>query len=225
MEEYNIFWIAIILVFAVGLIVQAMLNIKFKKYSKVPCALSGAEIARKMLAEHGITDVTVTSVSGRLTDHYDPRDKTINLSEEVFDAHTLAAAAIAAHETGHAIQHATGYAPLRFRSAMVPVVTFCDKAVMWVILAGLIIFSITPALFWCGIVLFAATTFFSFATLPVEIDASRRAVLWLETTRITDYETSKLASSALRWAAYTYVVAAISSLLSLLYYIALGRNR
>lgn len=214
-----------IAVMVLSFIVQTVLNSKFDKYSQIGCPLTGAEIAHRMLLDNGIRDVSVTSVPGRLTDHYNPQDKTINLSEDVFSGRSIAAAAVAAHETGHAIQHAKGYAPVKLRSALVPVVSFCNKAVTWVLLLGCIILTITPSVLYLGIALFAMTTLFSFVTLPVEVDASRRAVQWLENTGITTYETTEMASDALHWAAYTYVIAALGSLATLLYYIGLSRSR
>ena len=178
-----------------------------------------------MLAQNGIDDVTVQSVSGRLTDHFDPRSKTINLSEGVYDGASVAACAVAAHETGHAIQHAQGYAPLRLRSALVPVVTFANNTVQWVLLGGVLLIDVFPTLLWIGIALFAMTTFFSVVTLPVEINASQRAVQWLEHSGIVDATTRPMAVDALKWAAYTYVIAALGSLATLFYYISLGNSR
>lgn len=208
-------------------VIQAMLKSRFAKYSKVPTlnGMSGAEVARKMLNEHGIYDVQVTCIAGQLTDHYNPQTKTVNLSESVYGQRNIAAAAVAAHECGHVIQHATGYAPLRLRSALVPVVSFASNFVQWILLLGILLIQITPALLWVGIAMFATTTFFSFVTLPVEINASQRAVRWLESAGITNYETKPLAIDALRWAAYTYVVAAISSLATLIYYISIANRR
>lgn len=208
-----------------GLIVQMTLNSKFNKYSKVAIGMSGAEVAMKMLHDNGIYDVKVVPTKGMLTDHYNPATKTVNLSEGVYNQRSIAAAAVAAHETGHAVQHATGYAFLKMRSALVPVVNFSANIVQWVLLIGLIVFNVFPGLFWCGIALFALTTLFSFVTLPVEINASSRAVKWLDAAGITDYETRPKAVDALKWAAYTYVVAALSSLATLLFYIGIARNR
>lgn len=220
-------WLIIIAVMVLSWIIQQMLNIKFNKFSKVPTPgrMTGADIARKMLADNGIHDVQVACIPGRLTDHYDPSKKLVNLSESVYSQSSIAAAAVAAHETGHAIQHAVGYAPLRLRSALVPVVTFANNTVQWVLLAGCLLISITDKLLWLGIALFAMTTLFSFITLPVEINASRRAVKWLENSRITDGETTPMAASALKWAAYTYVIAALGSLATLFYYISIAGNR
>lgn len=220
-------YLIIILVMAASWIIQAVLNSKFNKYSKVASShgMTGADIARKMLADNGITDVTVQSVAGRLTDHYNPQDKTVNLSQGVYDSASIAACAVAAHETGHAIQHARGYAPLRLRSALVPVVSFANNTVQWLLLAGILLLNIFPGVLWAGIALFALTVFFSFVTLPVEINASSRAVEWLDTTGITNVETTPMAKDALKWAAYTYVIAAIGSLATLLYYIGIANNR
>ena len=220
-------WLLMIVVMILSFIVQAMLKSRFAKYSKVPTSngMTGAEIARKMLLDNGITDVQVTCIPGQLTDHYNPQTKTVNLSESVYGQRSVAAAAVAAHECGHVIQHAKGYLPLKMRSAMVPVVSFSNNIVQWVLLAGLLIVQFTPALLWLGIALFAMSTIFSFVTLPVEINASQRAVNWLEGAGITTYETKPMAVDALRWAAYTYVIAAIGSLATLLYYIGIADRR
>jgi len=216
-----------ILVMILSFIVQTMLKSRFAKYSKVPTTtgLTGAEVARKMLLDNGITDVQITCIPGQLTDHYNPQTKTVNLSEAVYGQRSVAAAAVAAHECGHVIQHATGYAPLKLRSAMVPMVSFSNNIVQWVLLAGIMIVQVTPALLWLGIALFAFSTLFSFVTLPVEVNASQRAVNWLESAGITNYETRPMAIDALRWAAYTYIIAAIGSLATLLYYIGIADRR
>lgn len=214
-----------IAVMVLSMIVQNMLQSRFRKYSEVPVGLTGAEVASRMLAAHGIRDVKVVSISGKLTDHYDPTTKTVNLSEDVYFGRSVAAAAVAAHECGHVVQHATGYAPLQMRSALVPVVSFSNSIVSWVLLAGVLLINIFPSLIWIGIGLFAMTTLFSFITLPVEINASSRAVNWLENAGIVSYETRPMATDALRWAAYTYVIAAIGSLATLLYYISLASRR
>ena len=218
-------WLLLIGAMILSLIIQQMLKSRFNRYSKVGINLSGAEIARKMLADNGIHDVEVTCVPGTLTDHYNPSTKTVNLSEAVYGQRNIAAAAVAAHECGHVIQHAKGYAPLKMRSALVPIVSFASNTVQWVLLLGVLLIAITPALLWAGIALFALTTLFSFITLPVEINASRRAVAWLENAGITTYETKPMASEALMWAAGTYVIAAISSLGTLLYYISIAMSR
>ncbi len=215
----TIYWVIFIGIALLSWIVSASLERKFKRYSRVGLPLTGKEVAEKMLRDNGITDVRVTCIQGRLTDHYNPTDKTVNLSEGVYSSASVAAAAVAAHECGHAVQHATEYAPLRLRSALVPVVEFSSKWVMWVLLAGMLLINIFPYLLEIGIGLFALTTLFAFVTLPVEIDASRRAIAWLEIAGITDRDTTPMAASALRSAAYTYVVAALSSLATLFYYI------
>ena len=214
-------------VMVLSFIIQQVLQSKFNKYSKVPSphGLTGADIARLMLERNGINNVTVQSVAGKLTDHFNPQDMTVNLSEGVYDSPSIAAIAVAAHETGHAIQHAKGYGPLRLRTALVPVVSFANKTVQWVLLAGIILIQFTPSLLYLGIALFAMTTLFSFVTLPVEINASLRAVAWLESAGIVDGSTKPMAADALKWAAYTYVIAAIGSLATLLYYIAIANNR
>lgn len=219
-------WILFIGIMVLGLIVQGVLQSKFSKYSKVPLpsGMSGAEVAQKMLHDNGIYDVKVVPAQGMLTDHYNPATKTVALSEGVYSSRSVAAAAVAAHECGHAVQHAMGYAPLKMRSALVPVVSFASNIVQWVLLIGIIVFSSFPQLLWIGIGLFALTTLFSFVTLPVEINASQRAIAWLDNTGITDYETRPMAVDALRWAAYTYVVAALGSLATLLYYIGIARR-
>ena len=198
---------------------------KFKKYSQVPLRLTGKEVAEKMLRDHGITDVQVVSTPGQLTDHYNPTTKTVNLSEAVYSQANVAAAAVAAHECGHAVQHQVEYAPLGLRSALVPVVSFASRWVTWVILAGIIFIETLPQLLWAGIGLYGVITLFSFVTLPVEIDASRRAVDWLQESGITQGETTEMASSALHSAAYTYVVAALGSLATLVYYILVADRR
>lgn len=208
-----------------SLLVQSMMKRRFDKYSEVPIGITGAEVASRMLAAHGIRDVNIVSISGKLSDHYDPTTRTVNLSEEVYYGRSVAAAAVAAHECGHVVQHATGYAPLKMRSALVPVVSFSSNIVSWVLLAGVLMINIMPSLLWIGIGLFALTTLFSFVTLPVEINASARAVAWLENASIVNYETKPMAIDALKWAAYTYVIAAISSLATLLYYISIANRR
>ena len=222
---YSFAWIMIIVVMVLSLLVQTTLNSRFKKYSKIPISASGAEVSAKMMEDNGISDVRIGSVNGQLTDHYNPADKTINLSDSVFAQRNIAAAAVAAHETGHCLQHAQGYGPLKLRSAMVPVVSFANNTVQWVLLAGVLFINIFPNLIWIGIGLFALTTIFSFVTLPVEIDASRRAITWLENSGLTTYETLPLAKDALKWAAYTYVIAALGSLATLFYYIGVASNR
>ncbi len=177
-----------------------------------------------MLNDHGIYDVKVVPTRGMLTDHFNPQTKTVALSEGVYASRSIAAAAVAAHECGHAVQHAYGYAPLRMRSALVPVVNFASNIVQWVILLGVLMIKSAPGLLWFGIILFATTTLFSFVTLPVEINASSRAISWLTQTGIADGKTRPMAIDALKWAAYTYVIAAIGSLATLFYYIGLARR-
>jgi Zn-dependent membrane protease YugP len=198
-----------------------VLKSKFTKYSKIPLdnGMSGREVAERMLQDYGITGVKIGSVEGRLTDHYNPADKTINLSQEVYNGRSISSAAVAAHETGHAVQHARAYAWLGFRSSLVPAVSFASKWVQWILLAGILLVRTFPALLLAGIVLFALTTIFSFITLPVEIDASRRALAWLSNAGITSSQNHDKAQDALKWAAYTYVIAALGSLATLLYYI------
>ena len=219
-------WFIIIAIFVVSLIVQNTLQSRFNKYSKVglPNRMSGAEVAQKMLRDHGIYDVKVVPTRGMLTDHFNPQTKTVALSESVYASRSIAAAAVAAHECGHAVQYATGYAPVRMRSALVPAVSFASNIVQWVLLAGVIFINIFPGLIWLGIGLFALTTLFSFVTLPVEINASSRAIAWLSASGITDSRTQPMAIDALKWAAYTYVVAALSSLATLIYYIGIARR-
>lgn len=221
------YWLSFGLLMLASFLVQNMLQRRFEKYSKVPLTngMTGAEVARKMMNDNGIYDVKVECIPGMLTDHYNPATKTVNLSEAVYSGRSVAAAAVAAHECGHVVQHAVGYAPLKMRTALVPIVTFSNNIVMWLLLFGVMMVNVFPALLWLGIILFAATTLFSFVTLPVEINASSRAVNWLESAGITNYETKPMAIDALKWAAYTYVIAALSSLATLFYYISAARNR
>ena len=213
----------------VSFLVQWNLKNKFEKYGKIllPNRMTGKEIAIKMLHDNGIYDVRVISTPGQLTDHYNPVDKTVNLSEDVYNDCSVAAAAVAAHECGHALQHATAYAPLKMRSSLVPVVSFASSWMQWVLLIGILTIEIFPQIMLGGIILFAMTTLFAFITLPVEINASMRAVSWLKNAGITTYETQPMVSEALRSAAYTYVAAALGSLATLVYYILmfLGRSR
>lgn len=219
-------WILFIGIAIAGWIVQGTLQSKFKKYSKIPLrnGMTGKEVAEKMLRDNGIYDVQVISVKGQLTDHYNPLHKTINLSEPVYGSYSVAAAAVAAHETGHAVQHAVGYGPLKMRSALVPVISSTSKWVMWVILLGIIMIQTFPMLLWFGIAMFALTTLFSFVTLPVEKNATNRALRWLSSAGITDSSNHNQAVDALRWAGYTYVVAALSSLATLLYYVMIAMS-
>lgn len=219
-------WFLIILIAVAGFGVQAMLQSRFKKYSRIPLrnGMTGRDVAEKMLHDNGIYDVQVISVRGQLTDHYNPTNKTINLSEPVYGSNSIAAAAVAAHETGHALQHAKGYAPLKMRSALVPVVSASSRWVTWILLLGIVTVSTFPALLWIGIGLFALTTLFSFVTLPVEKNATNRALSWLSSAGVTDVSNHSQATDALRWAGYTYVVAALSSLATLLYYIMIAMS-
>ena len=205
----------------VSWLIQRSLKSKFENYSKIrlPNGMTGKQVAEKMLRDNGIYDVTVTSTDGHLTDHYNPLTKTVNLSENVYGSSSIAAAAIAAHECGHAVQDSLAYAPLKLRSALVPAVNFASNWMQWVLLAGIILVRSFPQLLLAGILLFAITTLFSFITLPVEIDASSRALAWLNGSGITNYETHDQAKDALKTAAYTYVVAALGSLAMLVYYI------
>ncbi|MBK9388831.1 MAG: zinc metallopeptidase [Bacteroidetes bacterium] len=214
-------WILFIGFMILSWVVSMVLKSKFKKYSKILIdnGMTGREVAERMLRDNGIYDVKVVSVQGHLTDHYNPTDKTINLSQEVYNGRHISAAAVAAHEIGHAIQHAKAYAWLGFRSKLVPAVSFASKWVQWVLLAGVLLVQTFPAILIAGIALFAMTTVFSFITLPVEIDASRRALAWLSNAGITSYQNHDKAQDALKWAAYTYVVAALGSLATLMYYV------
>ena len=216
-----IYWIIFIVFMVLSLIVSQTLNARIQKYSKIRISsgLTGREIAEKMLHDHGIYDVQVISTPGTLTDHYNPETKTVNLSQDIYSGNSIASAAVAAHECGHAVQHEVGYAPLRLRSALVPVVSFSSKIVIWVLLGGMLLINVFPQLMLVGIVLFGLTTLFSLVTLPVEVDASRRALAWLQQTGITNYSNHQYAVKGLRSAAYTYFVAALSSLATLLYYI------
>ena len=221
------YWILLIGIALISYLVQANLKSKFEKYSKMPLAngMTGRDVAIKMLHDNGIYDVKVTSTPGMLTDHYNPANKTVNLSEGVYGSNSVAAAAVAAHECGHAVQHARAYAPLKMRSALVPVVQFSSSIVSWVLLAGILMVQSMPQILLAGIVLFAATTLFSFITLPVEINASQRALAWLSNAGITNAFNHKAAEDALKSAAYTYVVAALSSLATLIYYVMIYMGR
>ena len=222
----NSYWMIFIVTMLASLLVQSVLKSKFRKYSKVALNnyLTGAEVAKKMLNENGIYDVKIVSTTGMLSDHYNPVTKTVALSNDVYNGRSVAAAAIAAHECGHALQHAQGYLLLHFRSALVPIVSFASNIVQWVLLLGILLINVFPMLLWLGILLFAATTLFSFITLPVEINASARAVRWLRTAGVTDNTTQPMAIDALKWAAYTYVIAALGSLATLLYYIGIANR-
>lgn len=217
----NTYWILFITITVASWLVSALMEQRFKKFSKVYLHLTGKEVAEKMLRDNGIYDVQVVSTTGHLTDHYDPRTKTVNLSESVYNSNSVAAAAVAAHECGHALQHALEYAPLQMRSALVPIVSFSSRWVTWVLLGGILLLETFPNLLLIGIILYGLTTLFSFITLPVEINASTRAIAWLEQAGITNNETTPMAATALRSAAYTYVVAALASLGTLIYYISI----
>lgn len=222
-------YLLFIAITVISFLVQRSLQNKFKIYSQesLDVAMTGRDVAAKMLHDNGINNVTVTSVSGQLTDHYNPANGTVNLSDVVFSVNSVASAAVAAHECGHALQHAKGYAPIKLRSALVPVVSFASQWITWVLLAGILLIEVFPMVMLVGICLFALTTLFSLVTLPVEIDASRRAVAWLESSGVTHGIKTEHAKDALHAAAYTYVVAALSSLATLFYYVMifLGRSR
>jgi Zn-dependent membrane protease YugP len=221
------YWILIIAIMGASWFVSNRLQSKFDKYSKLHLqnGMSGAEIAEKMLADHGIRNVRVISTPGRLTDHYNPADKTVNLSEAVYNQRNAAAAAVAAHEVGHAVQHATAYSWLTMRSKLVPVVSVASRFVQWILFAGILMVNTFPQLLLVGIVIFAATTLFSVITLPVEYDASNRALAWLENKRMVNQQELAGSKDALKWAARTYVVAAIGSIGTLLYYVMIYMNR
>ncbi|MBL6962332.1 MAG: zinc metallopeptidase [Bacteroidetes bacterium] len=219
--------ILMIIVLIPSWIVSSRFKSKIKKYTNMPLmqGMSGKEVAEKMLSDHGIYDVGIKVANGILSDHYNPQTKSIGLSQQIFNGRSVASAAIAAHECGHAVQHAKAYSFLKFRSALVPVVSFSSRIITWVILAGILLINIFPQLLLAGIVLFALTTLFSFVTLPVEFDASKRAVKWLETANITADNEQIAVKDGLKWAAMTYVVAAIGSLATLVYYIMIFLGR
>lgn len=223
------FYLLMIGVMILGMLVSWALQSKFNKFKQWPLStgLTGHEIAEKMLKENGIFDVKVVSTEGFLTDHYNPLNKTVNLSSDVYYGTSIASAAVAAHECGHALQHAQAYQWLTFRSRMVPVVQFSSNIVQWILLAGILLIKVFPMLLLAGIVLFAFTTLFSLVTLPVEFDASKRALAWLQHTNVTSSTEYPRAKEALSWAAMTYVIAAVSSLLTLIYYISIfmGNSR
>ena len=213
-----------------SMIVQSSLKSKFAKYSKIPLGvpMAGRDIANAMLQQNGCGDVQVTSVSGQLTDHFNPANRTVNLSEPVYGTNSIAAAAVAAHECGHAVQHKVGYSMLQLRTKMVPIVSLASNTINWLLVAGIVLYEVTPLPLYIALALFAMTVLFSFVTLPVEVDASRRATKWLETSGIVSGEQLTYAKDALRAAAYTYVVAAVGSLATLIYYAAMflgGRRR
>lgn len=216
-------WILMILIFGVSAFVSWRLKSKFNEYSQIGLSngLSGAEIAQQMLNENGIYDVRVVSTEGMLTDNYNPQEKTVNLSNDVYYGRSVAAAAVAAHECGHAVQHQQAYAPLKLRSALVPALTVSSQYMQWIILAGIFLLNTTPIPLIIGVSLFALTTLFSFVTLPVEFDASRRALAWIQNRKVVNEREYGMAKDALWWAAMTYVVAALGSLATLLYYASL----
>lgn len=221
-----------ILIFGVSFLASTMLKHRFQQYSEIPLNLTGKEVAERMLYENGIHDVKVVAVGGALTDHYNPATKTVNLSDWVYAQANVAAAAVAAHECGHAVQHATAYNWLTMRSKLVPVVQFSSNIVQWIIMGGLAVLAFTkgqvPWVLLLGIILFAITTLFSFITLPVEFDASARAIQWIDRSGIMPSKDLGKAKNALNWAASTYVIAALGSLVTLLYYISIfmgGRRR
>lgn len=213
-------WLIMIIIFGLSAFVSWRLRSKFNEYAQIGLSngMSGAEIAQKMLNENGIYDVRVVSVEGMLTDHYNPEDKTVNLSADVYYGRSVASAAVAAHECGHAVQHKVAYAPLKFRSAMVPVLSVSSRYLQWVLLGGILLLQTTPLPLAIGVGLFALTTLFSFVTLPVEFDASRRALAWIQERGVVNQREYGFAKDALWWAAMTYVVAALGSLATLLYY-------
>lgn len=214
-------WIIFIALTILSVIASKRVEAKFKKYSKISMnyQMTGRDVAEQMLRDNDIHDVTIQEVNGTLTDHYNPVNKTLNLSHEVYYGTSVAAAAVAAHECGHAVQHATAYYWLGLRSALVPAVNFSNKLVSWILLAGILLVERFPQLLLVGIILFAVTTLFTLVTLPVEVNASQRALIWLNTHNITTAQTHPYAESALRSAAYTYFIAALTSLATLLYYV------
>lgn len=214
-------WIIFIAIAVLSYVVQARLQSKFKQYSRIPIAngMTGRDVALKMLHDNGINDVQVLSTPGQLTDHFNPSNKTVNLSESVYGSNSVAAAAVAAHECGHAVQHARAYSPLKMRSALVPIISFTSPWMSWLLLIGIFTINVFPLLLEVGVALFALTTLFSFITLPVEINASKRALAWLNSAGITNSSNHAQAEDALRSAAYTYVVAALGSLATLIYYV------
>lgn len=222
----SIMFISLIFV-VIGMIVSGVLKSKFSNYGKIALRrdLTGKEVAEKMLRDNGIYDVQVVSVQGFLSDHYNPATKTVNLSPEVYQGNSIASAAVAAHECGHAVQHSTAYQWLNLRSKLVPAVQFSSTIVPWVLLGGVLMINRFPNLLLAGIILFAITTLFSVITLPVEVDASRRALAWLQSANITTAEEYPKAKDALKWAAMTYFVSAIASVVTLFYYISVYNNR
>ncbi|MBX3242602.1 MAG: zinc metallopeptidase [Chitinophagaceae bacterium] len=220
-------WIVSLIFVGISMLVSMQLKGKFMRYSKMRLGsgLTGKEVAEKMLKENGIYDVAVTSSNGFLSDHYNPLNKTVNLSPDVYNGVSVAAAAVAAHECGHAVQHATSYRWLMLRSRLVPIVQFSSSMVQWILIGGILLIKVFPQLLLIGIILFALTTLFSVVTLPVEFDASKRALAWLQHTNVTNTQEYPQAKDALKWAAMTYVVAAIASLVTLVQYILIYSNR
>lgn len=211
----------------IGMLVSFQLKRKFAKYSKLTLqnGMSGKEVAERMLADSGVHDVKVVSVRGQLTDHYNPMNKTVNLSQVVYNERNAAAAAVAAHEVGHAIQHNVGYSMLQFRSKMVPLLTITSKFVPFVLMAGFALITVFPQLLLIGIIMFGVATLFSFVTLPVEFDASKRALAWIKDNGVVNEQEYAGSKDALKWAAMTYVVSALGSLATLLYYLSIYLNR
>jgi len=223
----NFEWLLLIVIAIVGMIVQGCLKSVFKKYSKVPMpgGMTGKDVAERMLRQNGVAGVQVISTPGRLTDHYNPKDRTVNLSDEVYNSCSISAAAVAAHECGHAVQHNLAYGPLKMRSALVPLISFTSMWSIWVIIGGIALMNTFPALFWVGICMVAASALFALVTLPVEMNASARAMKWLRTSHTLEDPALGQAKVALSWAASTYVVAALSAIATLLYYLSFARNR
>ncbi len=226
MYSSSFFLLSIALV-VISMIVSGVLKSKFKSYASVAISsgLTGRQVAEKMLRENGIYDVKIVSAEGFLTDHYNPANKTINLSPDVYNGASIAAAAVAAHETGHAVQHATAYKMLALRSGLVPIVQFSSSILQWVLIGGIILIKVFPTLLLIGIILFALTTLFAVITLPVEFDASRRALAWLNRTNVVNQNEYPKAKDALKWAALTYVVAAVASIVTLVQYLLIYQNR
>jgi Zn-dependent membrane protease YugP len=222
-------YLLLILIMVASAAVQWRLRSKFKEYGQTGLLsnLTGREVANKMLRDNGIYDVQIISTDGSLTDHYDPTNKTVNLSADVYNERSVAAAAVAAHECGHAVQHAQAYSFLKFRSAMVPALSAVSKVMPFILIAGIFMIRTSVIPLGIGIALFALTTLFSFITLPVEFDASRRALAWMDRSGVVTTQEHAGAKDALWWAAMTYVVAALSSLATLLYYVSIfmGGNR
>jgi Zn-dependent membrane protease YugP len=220
-------YLIMILIMLASWLVGKQLKNKFEKYSRTPLQsnLTGREVAEQMLRDHGITDVKVMSVPGELTDHYNPANKTVNLSQPVYQARNAAAAAVAAHEVGHAVQHATAYSWLQMRSKLVPVVSVASRFMHWILLGGILMVNTFPQLLLFGIILFAMTTVFSLVTLPVEYDASNRALAWMTQRGVVTQSEHAMSADALKWAARTYVVAALASIGTLLYYVMIYLNR